>query len=427
MGLLLSRHRGMAKKNIPPTNMSGINEFFSDPRFLNIQKQLSEPNIFNILSNATYEIRHSNFFAWLLDANETHDSATLFSSKIVPILAPDIKNPDQKWTVYREKDRVDILLDSERETICIENKTFSKDSKGQLSGYRNTVEKKYSKSKNIHYTYLTLNGEHPLDILEKEFWHTCSYSDVLKALKSILKEEKNIIPGKTRLYIEDYIKVVETLSTKTHQINSDAISIASDKKYNLMEIFNYNLDRNDLAQSKQYKALTFIKDNSPFTRGKGFFRKTNFFYQAFKDALEKHNFKVDEKQSNSTYLTFQSKSMARSLQEPALSKTISMNFRFFDKTSKLHFVVGLMPETNENKKLRNKIRDRIPQLQHEFRSFAVSSRGVHHIGLFNKKVEFCPLECNKDNVGIMVDRLIATEIKTEQHHIQMSIKKILAE
>ena len=125
--------------------MSGINEFFSDPRFLNIQKQLSEPNIFNILSNATYEIRHSNFFAWLLDANETHDSATLFSSKIVPILAPDIKNPDQKWTVYREKDRVDILLDSERETICIENKTFSKDSKGQLSGYRNTVEKKYSK------------------------------------------------------------------------------------------------------------------------------------------------------------------------------------------------------------------------------------------------------------------------------------------
>ncbi len=118
--------------------------------------------------------------------------------------------------------------------------------------------------------------------------------------------------------------------------------------------------------------------------------------------------------------------MVHSLQEPELSKTISMSFRFFDKTSKLHFVVGLTPETDENKELRNKIRDRIPQLQQEFQRYAVSSRGVHHIGLFNKKVEFDPLTCNKDNVGIEVDRLIATKIKPERHRIEMAIKKILA-
>ena len=108
--------------------------------------------------------------------------------------------------------------------------------------------------------------------------------------------------------------------------------VTIDKKYDLTATFNY-LERNEQIQSKQYRALEFIKNNSSFTRGKGFFRTTNFFYEAFKDALEKYNFIVDEKQSNSTYLTFRSKNIVHCLTEPQLSKTISMGFRFFDKTS----------------------------------------------------------------------------------------------
>ena len=413
------------KSDISPPRARGIDNLFTDVRFLRIQELLSQPNIFNILSNATYEIRHSNFIAWLLDANETHNSGVLFSSRITPILAPDIKNPNQAWSVYREKNHIDILLKSKSETICIENKTYTKDSPGQLSGYRKIIEKKHSASKNVFYTYLTLTGEDPQDLVEKKYWRTCSYTDVLEELKSTLAKCKDMIPEKTISYISDYITAVEILATKTHHINVDAVSIAFDNKYDLMETFNY-LERNDQIQSKQYRALEFIKNNSSFTRGKGFFRTTNFFYEAFKDALEKYNFIVDEKQSNSTYLTFRSKNIVHCLTEPQLSKTISMGFRFFDKTSTLHFGMGLTPETTENKTLRNKIRDGIPQIQQEFQDNAVSSRGVYHIGLFLKKVEFNPLSCNKSNVGYEVDRLVATEIASEQDRLEDALTKILA-
>ena len=411
--------------NISSPGVGNIDELFNDPRFLRIKRQLSQPNIFNILSNATNEIRHSNFIAWLLNADETHDSGTLFSKRIIQILAPGIKDPNRNWTVYREKDNLDILLYSGRETICVENKTKSKDSPGQLSGYRHKVKKKYAASENIFYTYLTLSGEDPLDTTEKTHWHTCSYSEILKVLKSALAEHKNIIPEKTRLYISDYVTAVETLSTKTHQINSDAISIAAEKKYKLMEIFN-ELEDKDQVLSPQYKVLKFIKENSSFTRGKGFFRPTNFFYEAFKNALEKYNFIVDEGQSNSTYLKFSSKNMVHCLQEPTLSDTVSMSFRFFDKNSKLHFGMGLTPETSENKKLRDKIRNHIPLIRREFQDNAVSSRGLNHIGLFIKKVEFNPLSCHKGNVGIEVDKLIATQIEPEQQRLETVIRKILA-
>jgi hypothetical protein len=69
-----------------------LETLFSDERFSKIREKLREPNIFCFLSNANYEIRHSNFLAWLLDANETHNCGTLFSSVIIPILSPDIKN-----------------------------------------------------------------------------------------------------------------------------------------------------------------------------------------------------------------------------------------------------------------------------------------------------------------------------------------------
>jgi hypothetical protein len=104
-----------------------LETLFSDERFSKIREKLREPNIFCFLSNANYEIRHSNFLAWLLDANETHNCGTLFSSIIIPILSPDIKNKKIAWEVFREKDNIDLLLKSPDEIVVIENKTLSKE------------------------------------------------------------------------------------------------------------------------------------------------------------------------------------------------------------------------------------------------------------------------------------------------------------
>ena len=80
-----------------------------------------------------------------------------------------------------------------------------------------------------------------------------------------------------RLYIKDYISYVEIYTTKTHQINSDAKEIVAEKKYKLMEVFS-NLDVIKNIDEAQRKALEFIKNNSSFSRGNGFFRKKHLFF-----------------------------------------------------------------------------------------------------------------------------------------------------
>ena len=367
-------------------NSGSINELLTDARYLRIQDTLKKPNIFKILSNATYEIRHSSFFAWLLDANESHNAGTLFSSRITPLLAPDAENCHQNWAVFREKDRIDILLVSDNETISIENKTLSKDSPGQLSRYRETIKRNYPDSTNNFFVYLTLHGDKPLDLEEEKYWNLCSYSQILEELKSILYLHDKSISEKAKMYINDYINIVEIYSTKNHQINIDAKAIVAEKKYNLMEVFNQLDDIRNLEKA-QYEALMFIKYNSSFTKGNGFFRDEHFFFKAFKAALEKYNFLVDEEKSNSTYLNFMSKNMTSWSFAPEISKTVAMVFRFFEKTSSLQFGLGLIPETNENAALRNKIRHHIPLIQQEFGDNAVFSRGVRHIGLFSKKIQ----------------------------------------
>ena len=125
-----------------------VNELLADSRFLYIQEILRQPNLFNILSNATYEIRHSSFLAWLLNPNENHAAGKLFLSKLSALLISDAQNKGQNWSVFREKNNIDIILESEKETITIENKTFSKDSPGQLARYRKTVTSNHPNLKN---------------------------------------------------------------------------------------------------------------------------------------------------------------------------------------------------------------------------------------------------------------------------------------
>ena len=137
-------------------------ELLSKSDFQYIQETINEPNIFRILSNTDYEIRHSNFIAWLLDATETHGCGTLFSNDLVSKLAR-VDNPTAEWKVFREKYNIDLILTSPEETVVVENKTYSKDAPGQLTKYRELVESKreYKKPK---FVYLNLKGEAPQDL-----------------------------------------------------------------------------------------------------------------------------------------------------------------------------------------------------------------------------------------------------------------------
>ena len=115
----------------------------TDKCYLKVKEEILCPNIFNILSLEYYEIRHSNFLAWLLDSNESHACGSLFSSVLLEILFPKSSINNVDFSIYRERENVDLLLESPSEVLVLENKIRAKDHENQLSGYRSHIQAKY--------------------------------------------------------------------------------------------------------------------------------------------------------------------------------------------------------------------------------------------------------------------------------------------
>ena len=54
-----------------------------DENFDRLDLGLQNPNIFQILRISKTEIRHSNFLAWLLDANQSHKLGDIFLKRFL--------------------------------------------------------------------------------------------------------------------------------------------------------------------------------------------------------------------------------------------------------------------------------------------------------------------------------------------------------
>ena len=405
-----------------------LHELLSKSDFRYIQETINEPNIFRILSNTDYEIRHSNFIAWLLDATETHGCGTLFSNDLVSKLAR-VDNPTAEWKVFREKHNIDLILTSPEETVVVENKTYSKDAPGQLTKYRELVESKreYKKPK---FVYLNLKGEAPQDLKEREFWNLCSYSDLLFTLKNLCKEKKGEIDknhSKTRILVEDYIDAVEIRNLKSGLINEKAKNLLAKEPDLFMSIFNKfeainEFEAINMLSHTQMRALKFIKLNSQFQRGKGFFRQDGLFRGAFNQALQKNNFHFYENK-NTTYLGFISKDMLEII--PREKLPIRFSFRFFAEKKFLQFRAGIGPEDQRNSHYRRKLVDNLEKLQRIFGEDAVKARGTIHIGLYAKNIRFNPLSFDENDLENQVEELIKKSVVDDAVFIEDTLQKVM--
>ena len=410
------------------TFLAKLHELLSKSDFRYIQETINEPNIFRILSNTDYEIRHSNFIAWLLDATETHGCGTLFSNDLVSKLAR-VDNPTAEWKVFREKHNIDLILTSPEETVVVENKTYSKDAPGQLTKYRELVESKreYKKPK---FVYLNLKGEAPQDLKEREFWNLCSYSDLLFTLKNLCKEKKGEIDknhSKTRILVEDYIDAVEIRNLKSGLINEKAKNLLAKEPDLFMSIFNKfeainEFEAINMLSHTQMRALKFIKLNSQFQRGKGFFRQDGLFRGAFNQALQKNNFHFYENK-NTTYLGFISKDMLEII--PREKLPIRFSFRFFAEKKFLQFRAGIGPEDQRNSHYRRKLVDNLEKLQRIFGEDAVKARGTIHIGLYAKNIRFNPLSFDENDLENQVEELIKKSVVDRAVFIEDTLQKVM--
>lgn len=240
-----------------------------------LSKWKNEVNFFRILKVEDQEIRHSNFLAWILDSNGSHNLGDKVVRKLIQKVIKNnyynsiISNNFIKFAtldfssfiVMREWKHFDLFLISEENkvTITIENKIFAKEGMEQTKKYREEIEKSYYNYTNL-YIFLTPCGYEAQD----NEWCTISYYDIEEIIDNLLKNTSNISED-VKLLLNNYLSILrrEVLMDKElhdicieiYKAHRDALDlIYENRPDNILEISNYIKDY--LKQNKDKFKIT---------------------------------------------------------------------------------------------------------------------------------------------------------------------------
>lgn len=196
-----------------------ISEFLLDINCLNeVAPWINKFNIFNVLKIDSFEIRHSNMLAWLLNPNENHGLGDKVLLGLIKFITANLKkrtlsmhelcqllNNRYSFSVLREYNNIDILLVSNENkmVICIENKVYSAEHDDQLSRYKNFVEKRYNGYKQF-YLYLTLAG---LPSSDPDVWTSISYA-AMQNIIAVACQNSELSP-EVKIFIDNYLDVIK--------------------------------------------------------------------------------------------------------------------------------------------------------------------------------------------------------------------------
>ena len=176
------------------------------------RQEAHEFNIFTLLLKSGDEVNlHTKFIYELLDPKGSHHQGRLFLDLFFKELLLD--SPQDRMDVFREKQNIDILLQSSDNAIIIENKIHTKDHSSQLSRYWKTIKKQGYKKSNIHLIYLTLFGEQPLEEKVRDKVLCISYREEISDWLEACIEKTETIPALREVLVQ-YLRLVKKL---THQ------------------------------------------------------------------------------------------------------------------------------------------------------------------------------------------------------------------
>jgi PD-(D/E)XK nuclease superfamily len=185
----------------------------TDPDFEKLGLAMREPNIFRALAIERHEIRHSSFFAFLLDPGENHGLGDILLRKFLRDIFAD--NRAQGRTLFdadlmdfrqvdvrREWRNIDILIDFPHDVIVVENKVDSSEHSKQLSRYKGVVDGEFG-AKRKHFVFLTPLGSDPADESDQKVYINYSYEQIASILGNVLELYRESISDKIALYIVD--------------------------------------------------------------------------------------------------------------------------------------------------------------------------------------------------------------------------------
>ena len=199
-----------------------LQNLIESSEFQQYHKAQQDPpfNVFDVLRNADYEIRHSNVLAWLLDPNENHGIGDKFLRKFIRHLNEQadkqrierVRVPSacemSDVGVERETLYVDILIvfRSARLLLAVENKTVerARDHYAQAKGYEAELRDEYG-AYIIRSILLTASREG--DAREQEVIHV-SWMDVHAIIKELHDKSTFGAGGDVPAFIRQYLDVI---------------------------------------------------------------------------------------------------------------------------------------------------------------------------------------------------------------------------
>jgi hypothetical protein len=237
----------------PQCSPEKLESLLIDSDFELLELELAKQNIFDILRISRAEIRHSNFLAWLLDPNESHNLGRYFLRRFLMDIFRDKRNPNvdladvdrldyQNVEIRREWENIDLAVIFPNTAIIIENKVDASDSEDQLQKYKARAESSFADKDHLHFVYLTPDGDLPRDIKSQDLYVPYSYGQLIASLETIVSVYCDTMNSKTRTYIEDYIASVRRSILGKDKASELALKIYLDHKDALDFIFRQRPD-----------------------------------------------------------------------------------------------------------------------------------------------------------------------------------------
>lgn len=230
--------------------LESIHEIESKYKELNKSKAYGF-NIFSILLKSGDEVNlHTKFIYELLNPKGRHHQGKLFLDLFLNELSIE-KNPET-LEVFRERDNIDILLQSLNSAIIIENKIHTQDHSLQLSRYWENIKSQGYKPSHIYLIYLTLFGEKPLEVSMQHKVMVISYrKEITSWLKKCIESVATIPILKETLV--QYLNLIQDL---TKPSNKKGMTMALKelllKEKNLQTIIELSLAVNEAKIDVQF-------------------------------------------------------------------------------------------------------------------------------------------------------------------------------
>lgn len=231
-------------KTTNESNLQKIKSFLSDIECLDeLEPWIHKFNLFDVLKIKTFEIRHSNMLAWLLNPKESHNMKDLVLSGVMERLQVDVFEFDD-FKIYRENDFKDLLLVSEKQkfVMCIENKINAKEGDDQLNRYFNDVTNSYPPEYKKVFVYLTPNGDTP----SSDEWQILSYVDLLEIIKASKEKNESSSSPDVEVFIRHYIETVRSIIVCEKELVKKCYEIYAKHSEALDLIYEKNSDTSQL-------------------------------------------------------------------------------------------------------------------------------------------------------------------------------------